>query len=366
MAGLHTKWPTALLLAAAVAVGCGDDDSAGAPAIEDIPDMLAGVFCDTLSACRPFFDMQFGDGCVERTSADLENGDFVYVAQAIEAGTIVYNAGRVNACLGAISAVGCDLFGGSRIPEVCLEAFDGQVAVGGDCSIDAECTGTAFCVANTCPGTCTEPRGEAGACLEDDHCNDGLLCDGQSCAVPRQQGDSCGDTLASCGGGLLCTGGDDDSGTPGTCEPFEEVFALAEGESCDFIAGEFCATGLACVIEADLDLGVLIQSCEPPVASGAACRLALPNHCPDGEYCDGLDTDNGVFEGTCKALPGDGIACAAGSITGCAEGRSCVNGTCRTVRENGGACSDDEECYSENCDSGVCAAPVVCDYPAPA
>jgi len=363
MTSRRLTWLTTLLSTGAL-FGCGDDSSGDAgPTVEELPVLFSESLCATLEGCGPLFDAQFGDTCVAQTTSDLENGSFVHIPAAIEAGTLVYDGSRVGACLDAIGEIGCGLFSGARIPEVCNEAIDGQVAVGDDCSIDEECQGTAHCGGtDSCPGTCTDAGTDGAACEDDDDCEAGLLCHAAECTPPRAHGDACGGELPGCGADLFCVGEDGETGEPGTCADNGDVFSGASGDACNFGTGEFCAEGLVCLISLEEGAMELSQVCGARAGSGEACQLAFPGHCPNGEHCAGVDPDGGSFDGTCEALPGDGLACATSGFTQCARGRACVDGTCRTVRDNGGSCGDDAECFSHNCDGGSCAAPDACDY----
>lgn len=67
----------------------------------------------------------------------------------------------------------------------------------------------------------------------------------------------------------------------------------------------------------------------------------------------------------CLALPGAGSPCLARA---CAKGNWCdtsgsAAGTCEAAKASGRACQNRDECQSGSCDSGVCAAPVVCAGP---
>jgi hypothetical protein len=71
----------------------------------------------------------------------------------------------------------------------------------------------------------------------------------------------------------------------------------------------------------------------------------------------------GSDAGTCEALPKAGEACAGGGFIGlCASGLKCnvTSHKCAAAGDNGAACTDDSECWSDVCQAGKCQAPA-CD-----
>jgi hypothetical protein len=135
---------------------------------------------------------------------------------------------------------------------------------------------------------------------------------------------------------------------------------------CNFLNGTLCEVGLSCVLTS----ATPTFECQTATDSGAACTLSFPDHCPDGEWCAGLDPDGGDIDGTCRPIPGDGEACA--NYLGdpeCEAGLACdhetdpTNPTCTTVESIGGNCNSDAGCYSGVCDYGSCVEPDKCVEP---
>ncbi|MDD9935353.1 MAG: hypothetical protein OXT09_17200 [Myxococcales bacterium] len=347
----------------------GDGDSPGGPTIPELGEMLGAAFCAEAEAClgSDVIAQAFGDdGCLVRVGAQLEDGDFLFLEDAIEAGRIGYDPSAVTGCLSAIEGVGCE-FETSRLLSrgSCAEVFTGSVELGGDCGMDPECTDGAFCkLDDSCPGTCTAPGAEGDPCGEDDQCEEGLSCpdDLGTCHDPADEGESCGGSATGrqCRSGLLCAGDDEELGITGTCTAQDEIFIGALDDPCDFDTATLCAEGLSCVIRLVDDAPVF--TCENPVGSGEPCFFGAPSPCPDGEVCD-ADIQNGQVEGTCVPIPGEGEPCGTAGFggNGCGPGLVCdTDDTCRAVGRLGDRCASGDACASDNCDGSVCIAPDEC------
>lgn len=357
---------SAPLLALALAVplsGCPSSTTAGGDVpIEMLGQMYGNVTCGVLVDCygesivRLFTGSSSEASCAARLAAGYTNGALPRYQAAISMGTMSYDASQAGACIDALNAQGCGVVT-SRPPAACDALFVGHVAVGGACAIDEECQGNAYCSADTaCPGTCQTFVSSGGTCTRDAACATGLRCGNGTCQAPGGAGASCqGGTGVECAGGLICAGGS--TTATGTCRATSEVFAAGSGQACNVLMSQFCQEGLSCIVA-----GITSQTCGTGgLASGAACHPSVPDACAVGLYCAGTNPTGGDFDGTCTALPGDGMACAT-SVLGsfCADGTVCVSGTCRTVQANGGSCTDGAQCFSADCSSGTCIAPPYC------
>jgi hypothetical protein len=362
-----------VVLSVALVAGCGDDDGGGGGggggnvAVEDVPGLLAASICDVFTTCigDTLAAVFFGGDCAGRFERQFRNQEFGSFEEAIAAGTLVYDGTKVDDCLAAIEALGCD-FGSDRIPAVCEEAFAGTVPPGMPCSLDAECMGDGFCsISSMCPGVCATLVAAGGECEDSDQCGRGLVCQGDgTCGTPAGAGEQCGGmTDIECEGGLDCMG--EGADTPGTCGSIGSLFTATMGMPCNPDGGPLCVEGLSCAVTGITGMMPVLE-CVGTVGSGAACQTSIPDMCPDNEYCN-ADIEMGTFMGTCTPLPGPGMPCAA-AIFGaqCASGSGCDESgstpTCRTIQDNGGACADDAICYSEHCDTGTgtCAGPEFC------
>lgn len=356
-----------------VAAGCGEDRAAGAEgesesegegiALEDLPAAYAEEVCSQAEACLGALGELFFDRaqCVQDVTSSGEQGSLPQMQAAIDAGTVVYHSDRAQECVDAIAAAGCEIFSNQPI-EACEDMFEGSVDEGGACNIDEECAGAdLYCENDACPGACAPRLGAGSECANDGECGDALVCDEglDTCEAPGAGGAACGGgTEPDCAIGLACWGGDEMAGEPGECTDLAALMTEAEGDACDLIDGPLCEPGLSCVVTSVMPAPVF--ECQAEVASGAACNLALPDACPDEEYCAGAEPMTGDIEGNCEPLPGDGEACAPTFPT-CATGAACIDETCVVLRDVGGDCEDDDWCHSGTCADGACAEPAACE-----
>ncbi len=349
------------------ALGCGlvlgscdgstDVDDRGTPIpFEDIPEKVAEAICAAYEDCLgDFMDLTMGgEDCVTVAERRFTNGSLEPLLDAIDAGTATYDGHQAQACLDALAALGCDALVSNSLPE-CEEAFAGSVAEGGDCTYDVECVGDLFCeIDGSCPGTCTARGGTGTGCDEDEHCQDGLRCDEgtSSCVSPAVQGGSCGGSSGNeCTPGLLCLGEDEETGTPGTCSLATEVLVGEVGDSCNIMTGPWCQTGAHCAVISFELPDTLVTECVAAADSGGSCHLAAPDMCPAGQFCEVAAQST---DGNCELLPQAGEACADSWTKQCDLYHRCINGTCHALEDNGGSCVDDEVCYSDSCNGGVC------------
>jgi len=342
--------------AAGGAADAGEDPPFMPLAIAELPDEFAVAICDAMEACvgaSALRELTAREACAPRVAAELRATEFHYMTMAIDSGHVLYDPSRLAACLDGVRELGCEVLTDS-FPQPCVEVLAGNVALGGACSISAECEGTAFCAgaaSATCPSTCTELLPEGATCSADNECADDLLCLAGRCELLSRSGEACNGTSGKmCALGLNCLGASDTA--IGQCVENAEVQVGEQDESCE-PGGTLCREGLSCVFDGSAGF-----HCQPYVAAGEACHLGLPGQCPAGEYCDAASVTE---EGTCRPLPGDGDACVLSGL--CAGGLACVDdgvAVCRAIQSNGSECSTDRECRSGHCESGRCEAPAVC------
>ena len=335
----------------------GGDDPPGAK----VPALFARALCDALADCYGSAtlrdDVLGGRDCVALNENTLENGELRYLPASIAAGLVRFDADQLGDCMSDIRALGCAARA-SRLPASCKAALAGRVLIAGECTINLDCRGDAFCdkdADGACPGRCTTLQSEGFACNrnDDDQCKDGLVCFRGTCEALRSVGLSCGEAeQPACKPGLECV---DLLGDGLQCVAIASVYTTELGDACDPTdLLERCQSGLVCESVSSTE-GV----CAKPVGRGASCKRAQPNQCPPGQYCDAAPGE----AGSCVDAPGDGDACRASKTPACADGHVCVDGTCRTVRANGGTCSTDRECYSGTCMDDICEAPLQCAAP---
>jgi hypothetical protein len=331
--------------------------------VEDLGAHYATTTCGAVTDCYGdtvralFLGLATETDCVTQFTNGYQDGALPLYQQAIAAGTLRYDAANAQACIDALEALGCG-FTTSRTPAACDALLVGLVANGGACSINEECAGDAYCAnATTCPGTCQPRVGAGAACPDDEACTTGLRCgSAHTCVAPALEGAPCqGSTGTDCAGGVICIGS---SGTTaGVCRTPETVFSGALHGACNVPAGQFCTSGLSCVVA-----GITSMSCEVGgIAIGQACHTALPDACAPGAFCGDTNVNTQDFDGTCMALPSAGAACAMVPFgPSCAPGLHCDAGTCRETHVIGGSCTTNGECFSGHCAGTVCAANTLC------
>lgn len=309
----------------ALAAGaCGGSESSGGTSggvsLVDVPPQIAAAACNAASTCLgPLFTTLLNaSSCESQITKSIEQGDFSLVPDAVAAGTVLYDASKLSACLDAIRNSGCG-FIGTRLSVLCADALHGTVKSGDTCKFNGQCAPGLFCQMNQCPGVCTSLYAQGHACNTDDECMSGLQCN---------------DT--------------------GTCAPSASFDVTgANGAACDPSAARFCQTGLVCALAS---FNPAQWKCEQP-ATGSTCHLAIPEGCPSGQYCKITSTS---IDGTCTALPAIGSACADrypnDTNPVCPVDSICSMGTCKAYASLGSPCAANEECYSKVCRSGTCAA----------
>lgn len=349
-----------------LAAACGSDSDGGAGGggltLSDLPGEVAAAQCQAYENCvgSQLFDLFLGGtDCVAQTTQSVLAGEFAQYADAVAAGRMTYDASKARACLDEIAARTCSTLY-LRETATCRAAIDGTVELGGSCSLDGECQGVAYCKSEsrTCPGACTALGAAGDTCEDDDECSDGLICsEAGTCATPGAVGATCGLAgMTDCSAGLVCAGADEQSATPGNCAKPSLTAAL--GEACSIgSTWTLCASGLSCAVKETTPALAFECVTTGSYAAGGPCKIAVPDACPAGQLCD--VTGTGV-DGTCKVAPAAGEPCASSPITECADGLTCVAGTCVAKATNGVACTADEACYSKRCVAGLCAADVPC------
>ncbi len=355
---------------AAVLSACSDSDYVVEPSVplEDVPQELAKAQCDVLSRCIPFFYGALGDHCVAQVAERASAGTYDQVVQAVEDGRVRYDAKAAADCAEASRNLGCEELDNPNL-QACQDAFEGNVPRGGECTLDEECEGNSVCVfGSSCPGTC-EVRLAAGQDCGGDsgRCGGGLICSAETkrCIEPAALGAECAENGRECASPLFCKTADGE--TVGECVTQESVFTEEEGGACDFLNSKLCQSGLSCVVTG---VGIVEQQlklefeCRPPVDQGEPCGVGIPSQCSAGQYCAGINAGEADLEGTCEVLPEAGEPCAdagLGEAGVCALDAFCDGDACRALRNNGESCSDDAECWSENCVGGGCAPASGCE-----
>ena len=351
-----------------VLAGCGSDDPPVAsnpslqagPSIDELPAKLAEVVCGVAARCLgpslPLFLR--GEDCVTLNTRTIADGDIGASKRLVAEGKLVYDATKVQGCLDAYKAGGCAQLE-NRAPDACHAVFSGKVAPGSPCGAGPECEQGSFCQAGAgCPGTCATRKAAGLACVSDDACVDGLACVRGVCAARVGDGAACSDSGAACKSELLCIEKND--AKVGVCRSPTTVFVATNGTACDLSKGPYCAIGSVCQLDTISGSGATFV-CTPPVASGAKCKVAVPDACPESEYCAvDFNAKPPILEATCTKRPTAGESCALSSAR-CAPYQVCEKGVCREKQRLGGACESAQGCYSKICKGGVCAEGLACE-----
>ena len=364
--------PITLSLLVGVFAACGSseagfegDGSQGIP-LDALPVKYAAAFCTAYDRCfgqllgvfRP------GEDCAETTTTPISE-ELPLLEEAVDAKRVTYDGTKMQACLDDIAARNCaGLL--ERESAECMAAIDGTVANGGDCSLDAECAGEAYCNSqDSCPGVCARLESAGGRCRSDSECASGLVCFGQTnrCVAPAGSGELCKQGEPDCAPGYVCLGEDGPAKSPGNCVALDDAFSVKLGQSCD-LDTELCEIGSSCEVQTVLPQ--VTTECAAKVGSGAACKVAIPDECPDDEYCL-IPLLPPTLDGTCEPKPEAGQPCGgagydpARTPSICAPYARCDDGVCRDLAHLGESCNVDATCYSGRCTGGACIASTGCD-----
>jgi hypothetical protein len=333
--------------------------------LDDVPAMYAAALCDAYQDCAGELLQVFqpGEDCTALNTSRIDDS-FGPIQDAIDADRIVYDGTHLEACVNDIRGRSCAELMNRETPE-CEAALRGTVALGGECTLNEECVGSAFCkVEAACPGVCSELLAAGEDCTESNQCASGLECaDDQTCTAPAGPGDVCKGGEPDCSIGYLCAGADDKANTSGNCCTYDEVFTVATGQPCSFFDGELCQTNLVCEIQSFDAMAGIVAMCAPKKGSGQPCRLAIPDQCPTDEYCVIVPD---TLEGTCTPRPGAGAPCGPSALDEnapiiCVAGTACDGGTCRARAHLGQSCTTDTVCLSEHCNNGTCVSENACE-----
>ncbi len=354
------------LLGACDGGGGGDGGGPGGGlALEDVPASSAGIICETVFGCLGSFAGFVGTepACVTTYEQGISNGPYQLWQSAIAAGTTSYDPEAAERCASATSATGCGLLQAGT-PEECAAVWSGTRMLGETCSIDQECAVDAYCRGADCPdtaGICTARAMGGGACTATNECLIGLACERDVCVVPTgNSGGACAEQ-GDCPLDEQCVGAT--MTVNGTCTDRSSLMTAMLGEPCQLQGDDvvLCVAGASCAVTGFMLPMSATFECLAPVAAGAACNAAVPEMCPEGQYCAGAAPLMLMFDGTCTPLPTAGQACGMGLLGArCAPGLACLESVCVQPQANGGACEVDGGCYSGRCRGGACVAPQLC------
>lgn len=235
------------LLLAALVQGCGGSASASSVSVEEFPNRLAKVVCDSLAGCCRALSFSLDPASCDASASAYFRKTF----GAQDRSRIRYDGSDAEACLSTYGAVlsGCTLreSDGQALVVACQPVFVGLVPLGGACKNTDECavpaSGHVSCQflgqSSEAEGTCVADTSSPGAAP---HGKQGEACDG-SCASSSCGGNSPsgpgGVSTATCfaSEGLYCS-------QDGTCQPL-----LADGQACSYFEckqDSYCAAARTC------------------------------------------------------------------------------------------------------------------------
>ncbi|MEZ4451476.1 MAG: hypothetical protein R3B09_18545 [Nannocystaceae bacterium] len=266
---------------------------------EDFEKDRQRAYCEAYVRCGTYPDV---DLCV---SLEFPAGPDPYLASAIAAGRIHYEAGAAGKCLKAIRKLDCTYREdwNLEVSLACAEVFEGTLPPEAECLDTRECGPGSRC-------------GFDPTCVAADACCPGH-CRYLGEADPPKIGEAC---TGECIAGSFCEGG--------FC-----VSLRGEGGPCDY-DGECAPPGFC-----DYDEGG--SHCRHAVPTGDSCRPESGDSLPclhADDYC--------AQDGRCRPRGRPGDECEY--YDGCIGYTSCVNGVCTERRREGESCnySNDSYCYS--------------------
>ncbi|MBU1534414.1 hypothetical protein KKF84_03785 [Myxococcota bacterium] len=357
------RLPLVILMLFSVSLAaCDDDDAAPTLPVTQVEESYYNLFCEKIETCdvfNAFVDLAIMDrqGCLDflELQMEKEGGGLSLVVDAVNEGTVIYDAEKGYTCVEAMSVLACDEFG-DKEPEECIGVFTGTIADGSECTINEECVSGYCKTDDACPGTCEAFIPEGSACDYTDECVTGAKCVLGECTfftAPVAAGGECDENEDWCAEGLFCH--------PDT----EECTArLSAGEDCENVSDLECDTGTMCI-----GVGTTAPTCVTITVMEAVddeCGYNAGDMCAMYNDLVCAIDDFQSFTGTCQISSKLDDMCfdsEAMAMNGCdpwgdlycdiPEGYQ-DDGFCAAKKAGGQACTDNEQCLSDWCNVDVC------------
>jgi len=348
---------TAVWAMSASISGCGDDDGGKSIPLENMEQEYLRTYCDKILECPNEWTSQLitdTDQCIEllkEMDANLSEM-FVYFQDSVENGRATYNGRQVAKCLEGIENATCNEMaaGGIDSIEACEIAIVGLLEDGESCRTDEECAGGWCDTRDTCPGVCATDLEEGDDCSNEEQCAYDLLCEDGECIVnpgPLAEGQSCDNSNRSCEYGLFC------SSDTGQCEAWK-----AEDEACS--GAHECGPERMCTEVGCKTVTILTQvgeDCDPvnegricdPFA-GIVCQLDVSEEEQNWTTCVEAAQEGDTCVDTTTMLV---TLCEPTADIYCDHSDTQL---CQPQKAEGETCERAEECLSEMCIAGECAA----------
>jgi len=184
---------------------CGDDggDSQAQPVSkDDMPDRLAGLYCEKVFSCCSATEregilgntQEFSSeqNCMDTLSSEFR-GRLPALRDAEEAGRASYDGEKVGECLAEAESKSCSDFDKAAFLADCFPATTAKVSPGGSCEESFECKDGTCSENSTCVALAT-----GGDDCSEAMCEDGFYCDSSSvCRPKKSNGESCS-SFAEC------------------------------------------------------------------------------------------------------------------------------------------------------------------------
>ena len=350
------SWALAVLLASMV--GCGDDDKNGsespnpqgpisqvtnASEVDALYQQIAELQCrfpNCFDDTTQFLAANLPAECVRIISQEVR-GNRENLIDGLENNRLEFNQANYACAYNAFNEGNCNAVAECGSEKLWIA----QVAEGGACKSDLECQ-----AGENQEGYCDVPSGEEscsfGVCVVEDVTEDPSVIVGEGAACGSLDG-----VDNQCSEGLQC----DYSVDEPICVPRQTV---AVGDTCS--SARRCPEGSTCQARDENEEEAICKAFSP---MGGPCDNYLS--CEPALYCDIAEQP-----GTCRARIALGQPCTqtetprSVTVSQCAYGSFCIEGTCRTIKFVGESCELDQECRGRaeeyTCANSICA-PVCAD-----
>lgn len=292
------------------------------------------------------------------------------LSQALESGTLVWDADALGQCLTDYAASVCDSHENVFSGEWPCMRVVGGIEDGDLCNFDSECRSGALCAWNTSSSasekTCQPKACDAeafdisGTCEYEAykrHCGTVYGCLNVSYYEDNSSGHTCTHEPPEddwCTWGYDCSYCENEVSDFSGCCWANAKPPLNAGKKCNPQAigatQDYCEVGLVCSASPDeLSIDTFIRRCITPVELGEPCVRddeTLLSVCGRNAYCDATATKS---VGHCVVRSENGVACDPSNPHSCALGDTCnvKTGECESVvfKNGGEVCASDSECF---------------------
>jgi len=194
----YNPLPVICFLAAGSLTACG---GGGSISLEDYTEEHERAECERDVRCGEAPDME---SCLAASFDERVNYPKTR-ANAVEAGTIIYDGDAARKCIDAVAKDDCTFSNWDTLFAACVNVFEGTVPEGGTCVVFAECAGDVSCETDPgctpescCVGTCRPPLVEIGGdcsvnyfCVRGAYCHQDFVAGTATCEAELPIGSAC-------------------------------------------------------------------------------------------------------------------------------------------------------------------------------